>query len=193
MATLNNPPPARSSPLKEFSSVLMTCIISYFIIAGIVGHCYKTETRNWQQREVGTRHFRQQHNLPYALNDLTSDNTNNSNIAEDNAFILSIMIEFQTRKGVQHFEKLFSSMAKWVQEHEQTTTSYSFATSDKDPLKGLIFEQYVNKEAYLNVHKSSSQFLDFKKRMVAMNDDDVRETLGWNMTGQSYLLSAGFI
>ena len=191
MATLNKYPLARSSPLKQFCSLLVIFVVGY--TAGSYTSGSYEIAASGQQQEGTRHHVRQQHKRPYTLNDHTSDNTNNSNIAEGDAFILSIMIEFQTRKGVQHFEKLFSSMAKWVQEHEQTTTSYSFATSDKDPLKGLIFEQYVNKEAYLNIHKSSSQFLDFKKRMVAMNDDDVRETLGWNMTGQSYLLSTGFI
>jgi quinol monooxygenase YgiN len=67
------------------------------------------------------------------------------------------------------------------------------AVSGKDMLQVLIYERYVNKDAYLDIHKKSMEFLAFKKKMMAMNEEGVKDQLGWEMTGQSYQKPVGFV
>lgn len=82
-------------------------------------------------------------------------------------------------------------MAHWVKTNEPSTLKYFMAMSDANPLQALIFEQYENKRAYTDVHKLSERFLAFKKEMMAMNDEQVVDSLGWSLTGQSYQLPIG--
>jgi quinol monooxygenase YgiN len=84
-------------------------------------------------------------------------------------------------------------MAHWVQSNEPGTTSYSMSFSDKNPLLALVFEQYTDKHAYADVHKTSSHFLAFKKEMMAMNDESSKDKLGWKMSGESFRQPVGFI
>lgn len=116
---------------------------------------------------------------------------NSANMPEP--FILSIVIDFNTVTGLAHFKSLFEPMAQWVHNNEPGTTSYSFSCSDKDPLQGLVFEKYVNRRAYAEVHKSSAEFLAFKRSIMAMNEEDVEPQLGWKMTGKSFGQPVGFV
>ena len=109
----------------------------------------------------------------------------NNGLTED-PFILSIVVQFNSLEGLTHFKELFAPMALWVKQHEPTTTSYALASSDKEPLQVLVFEQYVSKHAYLEIHRKSEQFLVFKQSLLAMNEEAVEAKLGWKMNGQSY-------
>ena len=53
--------------------------------------------------------------------------------------------------------------------HEPTTISYEIAESDKDNNQIVIVERYVNKDAYLNIHKQSPKFIEFRKKLSAMD------------------------
>lgn len=131
-------------------------------------------------------HHIRKHKSPF-INNKVKDRENS------NPFILSIVVQFNAMEGLTQFKELFAPMAEWVQQNEPGTISYTMASSDKDPLQALVFEQYVDKHAYAEVHKKSEQFLAFKKKLVAMNDKAVEARLGWKMTGQSYQQPVGFI
>jgi hypothetical protein len=58
----------------------------------------------------------------------------------------------------------------------------------------LITERYVNKIAYTEAHRSSPEFLEFKKKITDMNSESNSDTFGWSLHGQSYNeLDAGFM
>ena len=59
--------------------------------------------------------------------------------------------------------------------------------SDKNPLQVLILERYINKAAYLEVHKSTPEFIEFRKKLT-----DMSSTM--TMDGHSYIeTNIGFI
>jgi quinol monooxygenase YgiN len=88
----------------------------------------------------------------------------------------------------------FGNYAQWIRRNELGTLSYELAQSDSDNLELLITERYVNKEAYKDIHKTTTRFLEFKNEIVKMNDDGSKEDSGWELSGQSYNeLNVGFV
>jgi len=42
--------------------------------------------------------------------------------------------------------------------------------SDKDSKRVFIFERYINKDAYITIHRSSERFLSFRSKLTAMTE-----------------------
>jgi quinol monooxygenase YgiN len=86
---------------------------------------------------------------------------------------------------------LLHSPSKYVKEHEPNTLAYEVLLNDKDPLQVLILERYKEKaDAYLQVHRSSAAFLEFRPKLKAM----VEKGHVTRMEGHSYLDSQfGFV
>ena len=83
------------------------------------------------------------------------------------------------------FATEFSKFADYVLSHEPTTLSYETAESDKEDNQVVIIERYVNKDAYLNIHKKSAEFLEFRGKLAAMDVE---------ISGHSYYeTNTGFI
>jgi hypothetical protein len=85
------------------------------------------------------------------------------------------------------FDIRFGEYADWINRNEKTTLSYEFCQSDKNELQALILERYTNKEAYLDIHRTTKIFEDFKAGILSMNSDEKKATYGWSMHGESYL------
>ena len=81
------------------------------------------------------------------------------------AFVLLVALTFKTAEDKQTFSQMFAKLAIYVANKEPATLSYELADSDKDPLRVVIIERYVNKDAYLTIHKGSEQFIEFRKQM----------------------------
>jgi quinol monooxygenase YgiN len=65
----------------------------------------------------------------------------------------------------------FAPLAAYVRENEPLTLAYEALQSDQDPLKILILERYADKEhAFLQVHRSSKAFLEFRPKLKSMQD-----------------------
>lgn len=96
-----------------------------------------------------------------------------------NTFQLAITLTFHDEKGKGEFIDIFKPFAAWIAQHEFGTLSYELAQSDKDPLIVNILERYRTKADYLDVHKNSPQFLEFRAKMAAMAPNYV-------MNGHSY-------
>lgn len=205
--------PASPKSMSRYSSpilfsptmkLLFTLVVVFFLGCGaglffssfsdhdrsLITHTTSLEQdRIANMNEKDSIHYVRQHKRPF-VGHIGSDA---GSVSTPTHFILSIEVQFNSDQGLQQFRELFTSMAQWVQSNEPGTISYSMAVSDKDPLQALVFERYIDKDAYLNIHKTSSEFLEFKRKIVEMNDEGVKDRLGWKMTGQSYHHPSGFI
>jgi quinol monooxygenase YgiN len=190
--------PASPKPTSRSSSLpkLLCTLVAVFLLGCVAGAVftaptYQPTTSAAVEEMPSSQHVRK-HKRPFvAVNGNVAADITETDVVDP--FILTIVVQFNTMEGLSYFKKIFTPFAQWIQKNEHGTLSYSLAISDKDPLQTMIFEQYVDKHAHADIHKKSPQFLSFKQKMVAMNDEAVQAQLGWQMTGQSYLQSVGFI
>lgn len=105
-------------------------------------------------------------------------------------FSLLVTAKFDTIEHKTEFLAVFGPYAEYVKTHEPTTLAYEVLLSDKDPLQLLIMERYQDKDhAYLEVHRSSAEFLAFRPKLKAMQDQGFVE-----LSGHSYLdAGLGFV
>ena len=115
------------------------------------------------------------------------------------AFILAVNLKFTTLANRDTFLQLIDPVCKDVLAKEgplskqpsstidssstETTLSYKVAISDKDPLLVLVLERYSDKDnGYLKVHRSGTEFLNFREKLKAMQEEG-----GVVVQGESYL------
>ena len=91
-------------------------------------------------------------------------------LEHENAFVLLVNLEFASEEDKSAFLIKFKPMAKYVRDHEPTTLTYTVAESDKDSKLVVIMERYVNKAAYLDIHKTSAQFISFRQELSNFGD-----------------------
>lgn len=89
-------------------------------------------------------------------------------ISNDQHFLLSVTLKFKSSAEKNTFKKCFEPLADYVRLHEPKTLSYAYYDSDKDPNQGYIFERYVDKAAYLDIHKKSKDFIEFREKLSQM-------------------------
>lgn len=78
---------------------------------------------------------------------------------------------FSAAEHRDDFLEAFRPFAAYVRDHEPKTISYEALQSDKDPLQVMLLERYEDKEvAYLQVHRSSKEFLEFRPKLKAIQD-----------------------
>jgi quinol monooxygenase YgiN len=105
----------------------------------------------------------------------------------ENAFFLGVVMKFKTIKDKNKFKVLFKPYAQWVAVNELETISYEMSESDKDELQIFILERYITKNDYLEKHRKSNEFIEFRAKLLAMGDNVVLE-------GHSYIDSNyGFV
>jgi quinol monooxygenase YgiN len=99
-------------------------------------------------------------------------------------FQLVVSLKFTGIQDKLYFETIFKPLAAYVQRNEAATTlSYVMSENDSDEKHVQIFERYKDKEdAYLTIHKSSQQFLDFRAKLKEME-----RTHRVKIEGQSYV------
>ena len=91
-------------------------------------------------------------------------------VKHDNVFALLVNLEFSSEDDKTTFINLFKPMAEYVKLHEPTTLTYALGESDKDSKLIVIIERYVNKAAYLDIHKKSAQFIAFRQELSNFGD-----------------------
>jgi quinol monooxygenase YgiN len=84
-------------------------------------------------------------------------------------FSLLVSLTFKSNSDKEIFLEEIKSFAEWIKKNESTTTAYKVLESDKDELEILVLERYVDKDAYLEVHKKSSAFLAFRSKLQSLN------------------------
>ena len=87
------------------------------------------------------------------------------------SFSLLVALQFQDVSTKTEFLQAIEPLVNYVRDHEPTTIGYEVLMSDKNDLKALILERYMDKEdAYLKIHKSSAEFLSFRPKLQALVD-----------------------
>lgn len=119
-----------------------------------------------------------------------------STLVPSDAFWLTVELTFKNPNDVNEFEKAFRPLAEYCKLHEPGTLSYQMARSETEPLKVramcsiselldgadlhatcmaclqvVIWERYRSKSDYLDVHKSSKPFQDFRPKLSALGPD----------------------
>ena len=95
-------------------------------------------------------------------------------------FLLIINLRFMSQKEMNIFIKEFLILQKYCLEKEkQFLFQYEYALSDQDKYTLVIIEKYDNKDSYLNMHRQSKAFKDFKKSTSKLN---------MSIIGHSYIL-----
>eukprot|EP00523_Entomoneis_sp_CCMP467_P006760 CAMPEP_0168720788 /NCGR_PEP_ID=MMETSP0724-20121128/1746_1 /TAXON_ID=265536 /ORGANISM="Amphiprora sp., Strain CCMP467" /LENGTH=185 /DNA_ID=CAMNT_0008767407 /DNA_START=37 /DNA_END=594 /DNA_ORIENTATION=- len=113
------------------------------------------------------------------------------------AFSLLVTLDFQDDAGKQEFLRaMMPPMATYVRRAEPQTLSYQTMQSDQTPLRLLILERYVDRQhAYLDVHKSSSAFVqDFRPQLQALIDGGQVKVSGqsyWDVPGVGFVNRGG--
>lgn len=98
-------------------------------------------------------------------------------------FSLLVTLNFQDDGSLQVFLKAIEPLANYIRDHEPDTLAYEVLLSDKDPLQALLLERYRDKEnAFLKVHRSSQQFLDFRPKLA-----ELEKAGKFTLSGHSYL------
>ena len=118
------------------------------------------------------------------------NNNHNYNNSSAPAFSLLVTLTFDTDQSKQEFMALFAPLAEYVATHEPNTLAYQVLESDQNPLQILLLERYADKQRdYLDTHKSSTAFSDFRAKLAVM-----QETKQVVLSGQSYVDgSVGYI
>ena len=85
-------------------------------------------------------------------------------------FSLLVTLQFTSEEYKQQFLLDIAPVVTHVKTEEgQTTLSYEILQSDQESNKILILERYIDKEnAYLQIHKSSQRFLEFRPKLQSM-------------------------
>ena len=82
------------------------------------------------------------------------------------AWSLAVELTFSSEAKVTQMLEAIVPLVDYIKESEPTTLGYKVMRGDEDPLKVMIMERYVDKDdAYLKVHRSSQEFLDFKGKL----------------------------
>jgi|TARA_B110001469_G_C9602057_1_gene299193 quinol monooxygenase YgiN len=82
------------------------------------------------------------------------------------AWSLAVELTFSSEAKVRQMVEAIVPLVDYIRESEPTTLGYKVMRGDEDPLKIMIMERYVDKDdAYLKVHRSSQQFMDFKGKL----------------------------
>lgn len=104
------------------------------------------------------------------------------------AFFLGVKVVFPNESDKATFESEFEILARYVRKSEPGTLSYELLQSDKRPLQIYILERYRTKDDYLEVHKRSKPFIEFREKFQRMIDN------GAVVEGDSYLETGiGFV
>ena len=101
----------------------------------------------------------------------------------DATFSLLVHLQFESQPYLDQFLSDIGPLLEYVEHHEPQTTLYKVMISDKDPLKVMLLERYRNKEtAYLQIHKSSKIFQEFRPKLAKLIEEKHVE-----MQGESYI------
>ena len=86
-----------------------------------------------------------------------------------------VQLTFTELQYQEQFVRDITPLCQYIQQHESNTTlSYKVLFSDQNPLLVLILERYVNQpEAYLQIHKTSAPFLEFRAKLQTMQQHQV--------------------
>ncbi|GBF91913.1 hypothetical protein Rsub_04637 [Raphidocelis subcapitata] len=92
-------------------------------------------------------------------------------------FVLSVTLAFPSEAELEAFLTVWRPLAEYVKRNEPRTLSFELCHADNDPLKIMVYERYVSKSDYTEVHRSSGPMRAFKEATAGMK---------FTVTGQSF-------
>jgi quinol monooxygenase YgiN len=160
LSTLNNTNKTSLSETRKTSSVaLVVLLLSVFVVTTLLTVVPDNTTNNSSHTFM--------HSMPASITP---------------AFSLLVTLTFVDAASKDNFLTAFTRLARYVREEEPNTLAYDALQSENDPLQLLILERYVDKNYYLQTHKTSAAFLEFRPKLqVMLNTKQV------TMSGHSYL------
>ena len=106
----------------------------------------------------------------------------------ERAFVLSVNLNFHSASAADELIKDWAKIADYCYRFEPFLYQYEISQSDKQQLRYTVVERYRSKEDYLQLHKSSMAFKEFRPKMKAMQDRGDVE-----VSGDSFMeLGVGF-
>ena len=86
------------------------------------------------------------------------------------AWTLSVTIAFSEKSDLDRILKDWTALAMYCAENEDFLYHYEVGIDDSNPLIVHIMERYRSQDEYLNVHKKSITFLNFRSQLQALQD-----------------------
>ena len=105
-------------------------------------------------------------------------------------FSLFVTLQFTQLQDKEEFLSLVRPLADYIRREEPTTLAFEVMCHDSDPLQVMLVERYQETDtAFLQIHKSSPHFLNYRPKLQQMQNEG-RVVI----SGDSYLNSwIGFI
>ena len=104
-----------------------------------------------------------------------------------NSFLLCVELKFKDNEALDRFKVIFKPFAEWVRLNEFGTISYELFQNEKAEKTAYILERYKTKADYLDIHRKSIEFLNFKSELLKLSDR-------YEMNGNGYIQSDfGFV
>ena len=86
------------------------------------------------------------------------------------AWTLVVTLKFKSALDQENILREWKPVTKYCAENEPFLYHYEAGRSDSDPLTVHMVERYKTKEDYLNKHKASEEFLNFRHKLKALQD-----------------------
>ncbi|CAK9026179.1 Uncharacterized protein SCF082_LOCUS17377 [Durusdinium trenchii] len=94
------------------------------------------------------------------------------------AWSLTIQLRFKDVATRDEFLRFWAPLARYVRDAEPFALLFEAVQSDKDPLLVIVDERYSNKEVYMELHRSSAAFHQFRPQMKKLQDEGRLEVSG---------------
>uniref|UniRef100_A0A7S0Q9H1 ABM domain-containing protein n=1 Tax=Coccolithus braarudii TaxID=221442 RepID=A0A7S0Q9H1_9EUKA len=88
----------------------------------------------------------------------------------DNAFVLSVGLTFRSVASAESFTTAWAEAASYCRKNEPFLYQYEVSQSDKNALEYVIMERYRSKADYVDVHRHSSAFNQFRPKLRALQE-----------------------
>ncbi len=94
-------------------------------------------------------------------------------------FVLAVSLEFESEAERDAWVEIWRPLAAHVARAEPDTLAFELAIADTDPRRALVFERYVDKHAFVEIHRRSEPYLAYKAATAALERPP-------RVSGQSY-------
>eukprot|EP00928_Gymnodinium_smaydae_P064809 TRINITY_DN48069_c0_g1_i1.p1 TRINITY_DN48069_c0_g1~~TRINITY_DN48069_c0_g1_i1.p1 ORF type:complete len:174 (-),score=28.26 TRINITY_DN48069_c0_g1_i1:314-799(-) len=91
-------------------------------------------------------------------------------IVGEKAWTLSVQLRFTDEASRDAMLEAWAVIARFVRDEEPFCLSYEAVQSDKDPLLLIVNERYTSKKEYMDLHRSSAAFDEFRPKLKALQD-----------------------
>eukprot|EP00303_Exanthemachrysis_gayraliae_P002779 CAMPEP_0206003904 /NCGR_PEP_ID=MMETSP1464-20131121/3662_1 /ASSEMBLY_ACC=CAM_ASM_001124 /TAXON_ID=119497 /ORGANISM="Exanthemachrysis gayraliae, Strain RCC1523" /LENGTH=139 /DNA_ID=CAMNT_0053377297 /DNA_START=56 /DNA_END=475 /DNA_ORIENTATION=+ len=113
----------------------------------------------------------------------------NGHRLNEKAWLLVVRLEFVDQASIETFLPAFKKVAAGVERHEKGTLAYEISRSDKNPLHCNIFERYASKDAFVDEHRKTTHFQQFRPTLQALQDAGKVKVAGesWQEMGIGFM------